>query len=180
MTKHILTAAVLSGLLPMAALAQDAGTPASALTVTGAYARSSNPQAGAAFMTIANAGATDCTLSGVSADGFARPALHTSRDEGGVMKMVPLTGGVTIPAGGTHELKRGGDHIMLMGAAAPVMQGQEVAMKLDFGSCGTLPLTVTIDNNAGPAMGMGAMDAGMKHGHAGMDHGAGHDHGAGN
>ena len=194
MSKHILSA-IVAGLLPLAASAQTApaapqtAAPAaaaaaaggqSALSVSGAYARSNNPEAGAAFMTITNAGHADCTLSRVSAEGFDRPALHTSREQGGVMKMVPLER-LTIPAGGSHELKRGGDHIMLMGARAPVMQGQAVDLTLDFGDCGTLPVSVTIDNSAGPATGAGLMDNPAAHGPGGMTHdGAAHQHGATN
>lgn len=179
MNKHILTVAILTAGLPLGALAQ--GVPAAAapvISVTDAYARSSNPEAGAAFMTIGNAGSRDCALSSVSAEGFSRPELHTSRDEGGVMKMVPLDR-VTIPAGGSHELKRGGDHIMLMGARAPIMQGQEVSLSLDFGDCGTVPVSVTIDNNAGPAMGKGVMDGGMG-GMSHMNHAGGAAHQPGN
>ena len=197
MSNHILSA-IVAGLLPLAASAQTApaapqtAAPAaaaaaaggqSALSVSGAYARSNNPEAGAAFMTITNAGHADCTLSRVSAEEFDRPALHTSREQGGVMKMVPLER-LTIPAGGSHELKRGGDHIMLMGARAPVMQGQAVDLTLDFGDCGTLPVSVTIDNSAGPATGAGLMDnpAAHEHGaHDSMTHdGAAHQHGATN
>lgn len=194
MSKHILSA-IVAGLLPVAASAQTApaapqtAAPAaaaaaadgqSALSVSGAYARSNNPEAGAAFMTITNAGHADCTLSRVSAEGFDRPALHTSREQGGVMKMVPLER-LTIPAGGSHELKRGGDHIMLMGARAPVMQGQAVDLTLDFGDCGTLPVSVTIDNSAGPATEAGLMDNPAAHGLGGMTHdGAAHQHGATN
>ena len=181
MTRTFLTAAALAAILPFAALtsAATAQTPAAApaapsvLTISDAYARSTNPDVGAAFMTIANAGTTDCVLTAATADGIGRPELHTHRDEGGVMKMVKVDA-MTIPSGGTHALQRGGDHIMLMKPKAPVAQGQVVAMTLDFGACGTVPLSATIDNNAGPkgpAMGMGGMGGmGQMH-HEHMMHG---------
>ncbi|MFC0812355.1 copper chaperone PCu(A)C [Paracoccus panacisoli] len=181
MTRTFLTAAALAAILPFGALtsAATAQTPAAApaapsvLTITDAYARSTNPDVGAAFMTIANAGTTDCQLTGLTAEGFDAPELHTHLEEGGVMKMVKVDA-MTIPAGGTHSLERGGDHIMLMKPKAPVAQGQVVAMTLDFGACGTVPLSVTIDNNAGPkgpAMGMGGMGGmGQMH-HDHMMHG---------
>ena len=136
MKSHILAAAV-AATLPLAAAAQTAApaapaaapAAASAVTITDAFARSNNPDVGAVFMTIANAGTTDCVLTAATADGIGRPELHTHRDEGGVMKMVKVDS-MTIPAGGTHELKRGGDHIMLMEPAAPLAQGQEIACLL--------------------------------------------------
>lgn len=174
MNRTILTAAALAAFVPLTAAAQTAApttAPATTpvVTVTDAYARSNNPDVGAAFMTITNAGTADCVLGAITADGFASPELHTHREEAGVMKMVKVDS-LTVPAGAAHDLKRGGDHIMLMKPKAPVMQGQAVAMTLDFGSCGTVPVTLTVDNNAGPALGHGIMD-GTQHGaHAG--HGA--------
>lgn len=157
----ILAAAVAA--LPLAASAQatqSQGATAAAgdLTVTGAYARSTNPKAGAAFMTIENAGATDCVLSAVTApDVTERAELHTHREENGVMSMVRIDS-ITIPAGGTHALERGGDHVMLIDTRAPLAEGDEVAMTLDFGDCGQVPLTVKVDNKAG-------MPGAQMHGH---------------
>ena len=175
--KRILpTLAALSLATPVAALAQTATAPAPeapVVTVTDAYAWSNNPDVGAAFLTLSNAGPTDCVLAGVTAQGFGVAELHTHRDEAGVMKMVKIDS-LTVPAGGSHALARGGDHVMLMQPAAPIMQGQTVAIRLDLGACGTVPVDVTIDNKAGPTMSNGMMDGaapathGHMHGH-GMD-----------
>lgn len=149
----ILAAAV--AVLPLAAPA-GTGAPAGGatatagnLTVTGAYARSTNPKAGAAFMTIQNSGSADCILTAVAApDVTDRAELHTNREDNGVMLMGPIES-VTVPAGGAHALERGGDHVMLMDTKAPLADGDRIAMTLDFGDCGQLPLTVTVDNKAG-------------------------------
>lgn len=127
------------------------GATASAgtLTVTDAYARSTNPKVGAAFMTIKNAGATDCVLTAVSApDVTDRAEMHTHREDNGVMSMVQIES-ITIPAGGTHALERGADHVMMMNTRKPLAEGDEVAMTLDFGDCGQLPLTLPVDNKIG-------------------------------
>ncbi|MBB1492878.1 MULTISPECIES: copper chaperone PCu(A)C [unclassified Paracoccus (in: a-proteobacteria)] len=157
----ILAAAVAA--LPLAAPAHeghDHGTTVGNLTVTGAYARSTNPKVGAAFMVIENAGSTDCTLTAVSAPEVTeRAEMHTHREENGVMSMVQVES-ITIPAGGSHALERGADHVMLMDTATPLAEGDEVAMTLDFGDCGQVPLTVKVDNAAGmPASHGGAADA---------------------
>ena len=56
---------------------------------------------------------------------------------------------ITIPAGSSHALQRGGDHIMMMGTPQPLADGDPVALTLDFGTCGTLALTAAVDNQAG-------------------------------
>lgn len=152
--------------LPVAAHAQD-----SALSVTEPYVTSANPKSGAAFMTISNAGDRDCTLKGATGTVAEMIELHGHLEEDGVMKMRPLEGGVTIPAGGSHALARGGDHVMLMGVGTPLKDGDSVALTLDFGDCGTLSLDAVVDNahEAAPAMSDEATpamnhDAGMQHG----------------
>lgn len=145
MSKFVFAAAFAA--LPVAAFALDP-----IVNVTEAYARSTNPQVTAAFFKINNGTPNDCVLSSVTAEGYGVAELHTHREEAGVMKMVKVDS-ITVPAGGTHELARGGDHIMFMKPAAKIEQGQTVNAVLDFGACGTVPLDVTIDNNAGPAPG---------------------------
>ena len=56
--------------------------------------------------------------------------LHEIAMPDGKMVMRPKKGGFVIPARGTHELEPGGDHIMLMGLAAAVKPGDEVAFTL--------------------------------------------------
>lgn len=151
MTRTLILAAAVAA-LPLAASAHaghDHGTTVGDLTVTGAYARSTNPKVGAAFMTIENKGSTDCVLTAVSAPEVTdRAELHTNREENGVMSMLPIDS-VTVPAGGSHALERGGDHVMLMDTKAPLAEGDEIALTLDFGACGQVPLTVKVDNKAG-------------------------------
>ncbi|WP_246026562.1 copper chaperone PCu(A)C [Paracoccus luteus] len=200
--KTKLTLAALAALLPLSALAcaahdpaksasgpetltlaamttpaEAAPAPAGPITVTDAYARSANQQTGAAFMTLTNAGTSACTLRGVTSDVAQRVELHTHKDEGGVMKMVPLDG-ATVPAGGSHALARGGDHVMFMGLNRPLADGDSVALTLDLGDCGQVPVTVPVDNAAGMATQAGGGQAGAAKagaaGHAGMDHGQAH------
>lgn len=169
MNRTLILAASLAA-LPLAAAAHeghDHGTTVGNLTVTEAYARSTNPKVGAAFMTIRNAGEADCVLTAVTAPEVTdRAELHTHREENGVMSMVPVAS-VTIPAGGTHALERGGDHVMLMDTKAPLAEGDELPMTLDFGGCGQVPLTIKVDNKAG-------MPGAQGHGHDAGAHGAGH------
>lgn len=173
-TTLILAAAATAMLLPLAGHAQTpAAAPAADIAVTGAYARSSNPRVGAAFMSIANSGARDCALTGVTSDVAEKVELHTHKDEGGVMKMMAVDS-IPVPAGATHELARGADHIMMMGLKQPLKDGDHVVLTLDFGDCGSVPLDVAVDNRAGMDQPMGG---GMGQPMRGM--GQGHMHGQG-
>ena len=132
--------------LPVAGFAQDA-----TITVADGYARSANPKSGAAFMTLQNTGAADCTLTAVTTETAELAELHSHMDMGdGVMKMGKIEGGITVPAGAEHKLMRGGDHVMLMGLKAPLENGQDVALSLDFGPCGTVAAVVPVDNDRKP------------------------------
>ena len=132
--------------LPVAGFAQDA-----TITVADGYARSANPKSGAAFMTLQNTGAADCTLTAVTTETAELAELHSHMDMGdGVMKMGKIEGGITVPAGAEHKLMRGGDHVMLMGLKAPLENGQDLALSLDFGSCGTVAAVVPVDNDRKP------------------------------
>lgn len=164
--KTLILAAALTAAPTLAALADAPG-----ITVTDAYARSTNPRSGAVFMTVANANAADCRITAVTADATPRAELHTHAEENGMMKMTPVEA-VTIPAGGTHALERGGDHVMLMALETPLKDGDKVALTLDLGACGTLPVKAVVDNKRA-ASGHAASPAG---GHAGGQAGghAGH------
>ncbi|MDO5643670.1 MAG: copper chaperone PCu(A)C [Paracoccus sp. (in: a-proteobacteria)] len=139
---------ILSALCALAFALPAAATLAAPVQISDAYARSSNPKSGAAFMIIANEGADDCTLIGGFSPRAGRVELHTSREnDAGLMEMVALDDGITIPAHGTHHLARGGDHLMLMELPEPLAQGDEVPVTLDFGSCGTVELLLPLDND---------------------------------
>lgn len=135
--------AVIAAALPFAASAGD-------ISVHDPYVRSSSPMSGAGFMQIENAGATDCQFSAAASTVAGKTELHTHIDDNGMMKMVHVPEGFTIPAGGHFSLERGGPHVMLMDLAAPLEQGAEVALTLDFGECGQVEVTAPVDNDRKP------------------------------
>ena len=132
--------AYLAALLPFAAHA------GASLVLSDGFVRSSNPKSGAAFMVIGNEGDSDCHLDAVQTGVAERAELHTHLDENGVTRMAAIKGGITIPAGQSHRLERGGDHVMLMGLHAPLTEGQAVPFTLDFGDCGTLTAELPVRN----------------------------------
>lgn len=144
-----------------AAFAQD-------ITVSDAYVRATGAMAttGAAFMLIENHGSTDDRLIGASTSAAKKAELHTHKQgDNGVMAMVEIEGGIAVPAGADHLLKRGADHVMLMGLTAPLNDGDLVQLTLRFEQAGEVTVAVPVDNERKP-------DAAMGMGHGKMGHGA--------
>lgn len=128
-----------------------------------------------AVMQIANEGAEAVRLVGASSPAFEAVELHESIEEDGVSKMRPVDG-IEIPAGDTVTLAPGGLHLMLIGAKQTFRAGDGFPLTLDFGSAGTVDLTVEVGSMSGHgSMKHGDMHHGaMTHDHA--DHGADHHH----
>lgn len=96
-------------------------------------------------------------------------------------------GGFTVPAGGTHVLKQGGDHLMIMGLPDPIEAGDTVtiSLKLDDGST-VEDIEVPVRSSLAGGESYGDIDAGddasesaeadehTGHGHDG--HAGQHDH----
>lgn len=85
------------------------------------------------------------------------------------MRMVKIEDGVTTPAGETRDLVRGGEHIMLLGLAKPLAEGDSLTLTLDFGDCPTETVDVVVDNQRSDDA---THDAGTSH-----DHDHDHAHG---
>ncbi|MCP5071799.1 MAG: copper chaperone PCu(A)C [Rhodobacteraceae bacterium] len=126
----------------------------STISVEDAYVRSSGASAmtGAGFMTIVNHGDENDRLIAVSTVVAKMAELHTHiEDANGMMMMRPVEGGFEVPAGGEHHLKRGGDHVMLMGLTTPLEQGDLVTIVLTFEKAGEVTVVVPVDQNRKPA-----------------------------
>ncbi len=152
--KHFLAAGAATLALTSAALADG-------IMVKDPYARSSRPNAptGAAFMTLMNTSDTDDRLIAARSEAAKRVELHTHIDKGnGVMQMTEIEGGIALPAGGMHEMKRGGDHVMLMGLTAPLVQDETISVTLVFEQAGEIVFEIPVDND-------------RKADHGGMGHG---------
>ena len=135
-----------------------AATPlmAADITVDDAYARVSRPGAptGAMFMTIHNAAETADRLVEARSPVAQMVELHTHIEEDGIMRMRPIDEGLEIPAGGTHQLARGGDHVMLMGLTETLENGTTVPLTLIFQNAGQVSLEVPVDNDRQQGHGM--------------------------
>jgi copper(I)-binding protein len=122
---------------------------ADGIMVMDPYARSSGPNApaGAAFMVLHNTSGQDDRLVSASSEIAARVELHTHIDKGdGVMQMVEIEEGITIPAGEKHMMVRGGDHVMFMGLNQSLVQGESVQVTLTFENAGDVVVDIPVDH----------------------------------
>ncbi len=141
----------------------------SMIMVEDAYARAAgmNAVAGAAFMQLMNHGDEDDRLIAVRSEASKRVELHTHiKGDGGVMRMVEVEEGFALPAGGTHMLQRGGDHVMFMGLNQPWHQGDTVSVTLVFEKAGEMAVEIPVDLQRMPAGAAMQMDEShsMQHG----------------
>jgi copper(I)-binding protein len=156
-------------ILSAAALALAAALPvlAADLSVTDAYARSGNPNTGAAFMTIVNPGDAPDRLVEARSDVARKTELHTHVISEGVARMRPVDA-IEVPANGEARLERGGDHVLFIGLHEPLPEGSTFPLELVFASGRVLTVELTVDNarggmGHGGGMGMGQGDGTMPH-----------------
>jgi hypothetical protein len=163
--KSLTLAALAATALAMPAFAE------SMITVTDPYARVSTPmsKAGGAFMVITNTGDEDDRLIDVTSEISKRTELHTHKDDGnGNMQMLQVKEGFAVPAGGSHGLVRGGDHVMFMGLHKGLNHGDVVSATLVFKKAGEIVVEIPVDLER-------KVDHGKTKDHK-MDHGEGHGH----
>ena len=126
------------------------------IKVEQAYTRSTVPgqMAAGGFMKIENKGTADQLVS-ASSPVAGEVQLHEMAMEGNVMKMRQVKD-ITVPAGGSVELKPGGLHLMFMNIKAPLTAGESVPVKLKFAKAGEVEVKM-------PVNAMGQSGGAMKH-----------------
>ena len=75
-----------------------------------------------------------------------RVELHATLMDGDVMRMRPVKDGVEILPGRSVEVVPGGLHIMLMGLAAPLKEGDAFPLSLRFEHAGTINISVHVES----------------------------------
>lgn len=98
----------------------------------------------AAYMVIRNTGGEPDKLIAASTDVAKTVELHTVIEEGGVMRMRQVEGGIDIPANGEVVLKPGGFHVMLIGLTRDLNAGDSVQLTLTFEKAGEIPVTAQV------------------------------------
>ena len=142
--------------LGLAGTTQAQNAKVGSVQIENAYTRSTVPgqMAAGGFMKIENKGTTDQLVS-ASSPLAGEVQLHEMAMEGNVMKMRQVKD-ITVPAGGSVELKPGGLHLMFMNIKAPLASGETVPVKLKFAKAGEVEVKL-------PVNAMGQHGGAMKH-----------------
>lgn len=126
-----------------AAATSATGAPAAAAAVTlsDAWVKASPSGMTGMFGTLKNTTDKEITIVGGMSDVAGMIETHEVVMVDGEMKMQPKAGGFEIPAGGTHTLAPGKDHIMLMKLTKAVKAGDEVKVMLKLADGSTVEVT---------------------------------------
>ena len=161
--KYLKLAAIATCLaIGFSVVGQAAETKHGALTIASAWARPSigKHSNSAAYMLIKNTGAADRLMAASTAQA-GKVELHTHIQDGDIMRMRKIVGGVAIPAQGSLALKPGGHHVMIMKLKTPLLKGSMLPLSLTFEKAGTVTVHATVSMQA-----VGTGHHGMKgHGH---------------
>lgn len=138
---------VMVGALTLVAAA--CGGDSGDIEIEDAWARSSPSMqnAGAVYMTITGGEEADA-LMGVSVDSsvaMMAEVHETSMDDEGMMAMQEVSA-IDIPAEAEVKLEPGGFHVMLMQLAAPLENGDEFSVTLEFENAGEMEVDVTVQD----------------------------------
>lgn len=101
------------------------------------------------FGTLRNSGDQDMTVVSAVSPAAGMVELHEVVGQPGSGTMRPKDGGFVIPAGGSHLLAPGADHIMLMDLKAPLKVGSDVEVTLTFADGTSLPFTAQVRDYSG-------------------------------
>jgi hypothetical protein len=128
----------------------DEASMADTVTIGEQWASSADMGMAAVFGTFTNSGHHEARVVAGRSPAAGRVEVHEVTADGtGVKTMRPKAGGLAIPAGGTHDLVPGGDHLMLMDLTQPLLPGAEVTLTVEFEDGSTLPVTAQVRDFAG-------------------------------
>src|ERR1700761_8824720 len=151
--KRTIISLAAAALIAVAAPACADEVKAGDLVITQAWTRATpgGAKTGGGFLTIENKGSAPDKLVGVSADVAGKVEVHQMSMDGGVMKMRPVEGGLTIDPGKTLKLAPGGYHLMMMDLKSPLKQGDKLPVTLQFEKAGKVAVTLDVQAVGAPA-----------------------------
>jgi copper(I)-binding protein len=142
----VLLVAVALGIAGRGVVAEDEATPA-ASPMASPGAGMGMGGTGAAYMTIANAGAAADRLIAGQTSVAEVVEIHEIVPEGDVMQMRPIEGGLEVPAGGSVTLEPGGYHVMLIGLSEDLVAGMTFDLTLTFEQAGDVVVQVVVQRS---------------------------------
>lgn len=112
--------------------------PRGGLRIEQAWARATPPMATvvAGYLVVVNDGDTPDRLLRIDSGIAQRIEMHRTVNAGGMMRMRPIEGGAVVPAHGRLQFAPGGNHLMLIGPAHPLVAGQTFEAMLVFEHAG--------------------------------------------
>ncbi|WP_441964419.1 copper chaperone PCu(A)C [Mycolicibacterium houstonense] len=123
---------------------------ADAVQVSEQWASAADGGMTAVFGTVTNTGHHDARIVSATSPAAGMVELHEVVSDGaGSKTMRPKDDGFIVPAGGTHELAPGGDHLMLMDLREPLQPGADVPVTVRFEDGSSLPVTAQVRDFAG-------------------------------
>jgi copper(I)-binding protein len=111
---------------------------------------------GAVYLTLHNKSADEDLLLSVDSAAAQTTALHESKIEDGVAKMVAVPGGLNLPSHGEVVMQPGGIHIMMTGLSGALESGSMLPVMMIFREAGALDFEV-------PVLPLGAGDPAAEH-----------------
>lgn len=112
---------------------------AGTIAVSGGWVRAAGEgvRMSAGYATISNTGEEPDRIVALTSPIAEAVELHESVEENGRSMMRPVTG-LEVPAGGEISLAPGGYHLMLIGVAAPLVEGESYDITITFETAGEL------------------------------------------
>ena len=134
---------------PETAATENRDPSASVVTVADQWVKAAETGMTGLFGTLKNSGTEEMTVISAASPAAGMVELHEVVGPAGSTTMRPKTGGLAIPAGGSHVLAPGGDHIMLMDLKKPLKVGSDVEVTLTFADGTTLPFSAQVRDYSG-------------------------------
>lgn len=137
-------------LMALLSVVAQAKNMADSLEIENIYVRLMPPgsQSTAAFGVLKNVANQDLILVSGESEVAGRVEVHGHQQEGGVFKMVQLKN-LTIPKGGSVELKPGGNHIMLMQLKNDLKENQQIKISLVMSDKSKKTISATVKSDLG-------------------------------
>lgn len=148
----VVAASLVTGSLAACSRSETAATEnqnASLVTIGDQWVKAAATGMTGVFGTLKNSGTAEMTVVSAASPAAGRVELHEVVGAPGSTTMRPKDGGLAIPAGGSHVLAPGGDHIMLMDLKKPLQVGSDVEVTLTFADGTTLPFSAQVRDYSG-------------------------------